>query len=160
MSFTSLKVRPCELREANAFIEATHRHHKPVVGHRFSLSLWDGDRLVGVCVCGRPVARKTNQKRVLEVTRLATDGTKNACSMLYAAAARIAKEAGYWKIQTFVLDSEPATTLRAAGWSFGGESAGGQWLHSSGPRRTDQPTCPKQRWEKILDPSYAPSEPP
>jgi hypothetical protein len=39
VSFTSLKVRPCELREANAFIEVIHRHHKPAVGHRFSLSL-------------------------------------------------------------------------------------------------------------------------
>jgi hypothetical protein len=77
--------------------------------------------------------------------------------MLYSAAARIAKEAGYWKIQTFVLESEPATTLRAAGWTFSGISGGGQWVHTAGPRRTDQPTCQKQRWEKILDPSWAPS---
>lgn len=152
----SLRVRPVELKTANAFIALTHRHHKPVVGHRFSLSLWDDDRLVGIAVFGRPVARKTDQLRVLEVTRLATDGTKNACSMLYAAGARIAKEAGYWKIQTFVLDSEPATTLKAAGWQFESTSAGGQWIHTAGPRRTDQPTCPKQKWSKILNPEWAP----
>ncbi len=86
----------------------------------------------------------------MEVIRLCTDGTKNACSILYAAAARIGREMGYEKIQTFVLDSEPATTLKAAGWAFEGLSAGGQWVHTSGPRRTDQPTCPKQKWIKVL----------
>ena len=42
---------------------------------------------------------------VVEVTRLCTDGTKNACSFLYGAAARIAKEMGYKQIQTYILES-------------------------------------------------------
>lgn len=145
-----LEIRPCELKDANAFILSTHRHHKPVVGHRFSLSLFDGERLCGVCVVGRPVARNTDYRTVLEVTRLCTDGTKNACSALYAAAARVGREMGYKKIQTFVLEDEPAVTLTAAGWKFSGKSEGGAWVHTAGPRRQDQPTCPKQRWEKIL----------
>jgi hypothetical protein len=150
-SIVALKVRPCELKAANAYIAEHHRHHKPVVGHRFSLSVWDGDRLCGVAIVGRPVARLTDFTKVLEVTRLCTDGTKNACSILYAAAARVGKEMGYVKIQTFVLDTEPAVTLRAAGWTLEGVSAGGQWVHTAGPRRTDQPTNPKQRWAKILN---------
>jgi hypothetical protein len=93
----------------------------------------------------------TNQRKVLEVTRLVTDGTKNACSALYSAAARIGKELGYERIQTFILDSESGTSLRAAGWKFEQESGGGDWTRESKPnRRQDQPQCPKQRWGKEL----------
>lgn len=151
-----MKVLPCELREANAFIEAYHRHHGRVQGHRFSLKAVDGDRLVGVCCVGRPVARLTDAATVAEVTRLCTDGTKNACSLLYAAAARAAQAMGFSKIQTFVLESEHGTSLKASGWTMDGTSPGGQWKHSDdagrlwASRRTDQPTCAKTRWAKIL----------
>jgi hypothetical protein len=97
------------------------------------------------------VARKTDYKKVLEVTRLATDGTKNACSFLYGAVARAGKALGYEKVQTFILDSEPGTSLSAAGWAEDGESAGGQWKRTDGaPRRTDQPTCAKVRFVRKL----------
>ena len=146
-----LKVRPIELKQANAFIGELHRHHKPVQGHRFSISAYEDDvKLVGVCVVGRPVARGYVGRRVVEVTRLCTDGTKNVCSLLYAAAARIAREMGYDRIQTYILDDEPGITLVAAGWVYERNTVGGQWNHSSGPRRTDQPTCPKQRWAKVF----------
>ena len=75
----SLKIVPVELKEANVFISQHHRHHKPVKGHRFSIGVTKENNLVGVAVVGRPVARRTNAKEVLEVTRLCTDGTKNAC---------------------------------------------------------------------------------
>ena len=129
-----------------------HRHHKPVQGHRFSIGTVTPDgALVGGASVGRPVARLTNSKEVLEVTRLVTDGTPNACSTLYAAAARIGKELGYLRIQTFILDTEPGTSLKAAGWKLDGVSPGGQWKHTDGkPRRTDQPTVPKQRWVREL----------
>lgn len=147
-----MKVVPLELREANEFIASHHRHHKPVQGHRFSIGVISGERLVGVCCVGRPVARKTNAKEVLEVTRLCTDGTKNACSVLYSAAARIGKEMGYKKIQTFVLEDESGVSLKASGWLFDGESPGGQWKHSDGrPRRDDQPICKKHRYVKHLN---------
>ena len=64
---------------------------------------------------GIPVGAAMTE-RVLEVTRLVTDGTANACSLLYAAAARVGKELGYERIQTFILATEPGTSLRAAGW--------------------------------------------
>jgi len=152
-----LRIKPCELKAANEFIARYHRHHKPVIGHRFSLKVVAGESVVGVAVVGRPVARKIDFSKVLEVTRLCTDGTKNACSMLYAAAARVGKEMGYEKIQTYVLDTEPATTLLAAGWSFGYISPGGVWVHTAGPRRSDQPTQPKQLWFKILNTEKKPS---
>ena len=98
-------------------------------------------------------ARAVDQKYVLEVTRLATDGTPNACSFLYALAARLADGMGFKKIQTYILDSESGTTLRAAGWKLEGQTAGGDWNHSkanAGKRRTDQPMQPKSRWSKVL----------
>jgi hypothetical protein len=124
----SLTVRPVELSTANAYVAAYHRHHQPVQGHRFSLGAYDDGRLCGVVVVGRPVARLAGDPlSVLEVTRLCTDGTKNACSILYAAAARVGHEMGYERIQTYILDTESGVSLRAAGWQYEGEAGGGQW---------------------------------
>lgn len=153
MTKVRLKIVPLELKELNALVSSLHRHHKPVQGHRFSIGVVTEDgRFVGGASIGRPVARLTDSKQVLEVTRLVTDGTPNACSCLYGAAARIGKHMGYKKIQTFILQDETGASLRAAGWSLEGSSPGGQWKHTDGkPRRTDQPTQPKQRWSKVLN---------
>jgi antitoxin (DNA-binding transcriptional repressor) of toxin-antitoxin stability system len=151
-----LYVVPLELAEANAFVLVHHRHHVPVVGHRFSLGAIDSaGQLRGVCIAGRPVARLAGHPRdVLEITRLATDGAQNACSILYAAAARAARAMGFRRVQTYVLDTEPGTSVRAAGWSDDGPAGGGQWVHTDGrPRRTDQPTGAKRRWIKAPDDS-------
>ncbi len=140
-----------ELADLNALVARLHRHHKPVQGHRFSIGVEHRGKVVGGAAVGRPTARLTDQKRVVEVTRLVTDGTKNACSALYSAAARAARELGYEKIQTFILASEPGTSLVAAGWNFEGESGGGDWTRSSKPnRRQDQPQGPKHRYGKAL----------
>jgi len=161
-----MKIMPCELKDANAFIAKHHRHHKPVVGHRFSIAAVQSEvrdvipagpylceDVVGVAIIGRPVARMTDQRLVVEVTRLCTDGTKNACSLLYAAAARVAREIGYKSIQTFILESEPGTSLIASGWKMIGISPGGDWnVPSRGGRRTDQPMEKKAKWQKILNP--------
>ena len=109
------------------------------------------DKLVGVAVVGRPVARMTNQRTVVEVTRLCTDGTKNACSKLYAAAARIAKEMGFESIQTFILDSESGVSLKAAGWELVSWSDGGNWnCNVRSNRRTDQPMHGKNKYRMHL----------
>lgn len=114
-----LRVVPVELDEANALVTALHRHHQPAVGHRFSIGCVTADgTLVGAAIVGRPVARLAGTPRaVLEVVRLVTDGTPNACSMLYAAAARAGKALGFERIQTYVLASEPGTSLKASGWT-------------------------------------------
>ena len=62
----------------------------------------------------------------LEVTRLCTDGTKNACSFLYGKAARAAFALGYRRIGTYTLPDEGGASLRAAGWKLIGERGGGR----------------------------------
>lgn len=52
-----LELVPITLKEANAFVERYHRHHKPVVGHKFSIAASDGEKIVGVAIVGRPVSR-------------------------------------------------------------------------------------------------------
>lgn len=139
---------PLTLKQANAAVAEWHRHHKPTRGHRFSIGASLGDVLVGVCIVGRPVARNTDPYSVCEVTRLATVGTWNACSMLYAASARAARAMGFRQIQTFILETESGTSLLAAGWVFDGWSDGGDGWQSRDERRDDQPTCRKARWVK------------
>jgi hypothetical protein len=150
--YSLMRLIHVELKEANEFVHRFHRHHKPVTGHRFSIGASYCGNIVGVCIVGRPVARKCDQKYTVEVTRLCTDGTKNACSFLYAAAARAAANLGYTKIQTYILDIESGISLKAAGWILeDADCGGGQWKHTDGkPRRTDQPTNKKQRWAKIF----------
>ena len=89
----ALRAWRVELADANDFVRKVHRHHAPEKGHRFSLGVGDTE-LRGVAICGRPKARGLSQRDVLEVTRVATDGARNACSWLYSAAARIAEEMG------------------------------------------------------------------
>lgn len=108
----------------------------------------------GAAIIGRPVARGVEPYHIAEVTRLVTDGTKNAPSVLYAAAARACREMGFVKIQTYILASEPGITLIAAGWQFEATVEGRNWnTVARGGRREDQPMEDKQRWSKILNPA-------
>lgn len=152
----SLRVVPLDLDEANRLVRMWHRHHKPVVGHRFSLGVVDDEGQVhGALIAGRPVARMAGSPRaVLEVSRLVTDGTYNACSILYGAAARTGKAMGFERIQTYILsDDEPGTSLRASGWDFEGVAGGGDWTRTDRVRRQDQPMALKGRWGKPLNES-------
>jgi hypothetical protein len=147
-----LKIHPISLKQANAFVDINHRHHKPSVGHKWSIGLMENNELVGVAIVGRPVSRHLDNGITAEVARLATNGITNGCSMLYGACARIAKEMGYHKIQTYILDIEPGTSLKASGWILEAISPGGEWIRNDG-RVTinDQPKNPKQRWSKELN---------
>lgn len=142
-----LTAYPVDLAEANAFVETHHRHHNPVVGHKFSIGAALGDLIVGVVIVGRPVARGRDDGLTLEVTRLATDGARNACSFLYGAAARAAFALGYRRIGTYILASEPGTTLKAAGWRVIGEVTGRTWDCRSRPRVDKYPLQDKLLWE-------------
>lgn len=102
-------------------------------------------------IVGRPVARKIDQRRVVEVNRLCTDGTKNACTFLYAAAARAAAALGFDEIITYTHAAEPGTSLRASGWTETGTSPGRAWTAPSRPRETVASTLgEKVRWGKRL----------
>lgn len=145
-----LSLIPVSLKEANAFVAANHRHHKPVTGHKFSIGCECNGQLVGVAIVGRPVSRHLDNGLTLEVNRLCTTGERNACSMLYAAAARAAKAIGYRKIITYTLDSEAGSSIRAAGWECTGIAGGKRW---TGSRRPAVDLCPPQmklRYEKRL----------
>lgn len=144
-----LTVVPVTLRQANEFVAEHHRHHKPVQGHRFSVGVVDSEGVMrGVCVVGRPVGRGCDPYLTAEVTRLATDGTPNACSILYGAVARAARAMGFARIQTYILADETGASLRASGWERVAEVYGREWKHTAGPRRTDQPNTAKSRWER------------
>ena len=71
-------VVPLSLKDANDFVEKHHRHHKPVLRCKWQIGAMKDDNLVGVCMAGSPVARAFDHMKVIEVTRLCTDGTKNA----------------------------------------------------------------------------------
>ncbi len=155
-----LTIVPCNLADANAFVKRFHRHHEPVVGHKFSLAVMDdAGQVRGACIVGRPVAPLLDDGWTAEVNRLVTDGCTNACSALYGAAWRTAKAMGYRRILTYILAEEPGTTLRATGWKCMGEAGGGSWNRlNSGRFRTDKhPLGRKQRWQAGDDPPYPPT---
>ena len=98
----ALDIVPITLAEANEFVKRNHRHHGKVIGHKFSIAVADVEtsKIVGVAIVGRPVSRFLDDGWTLEVNRLCTDGTHNACSMLYAAAWRAARAMGYKRVIT------------------------------------------------------------
>lgn len=138
---------PIDFDEACAFIAKHHRHHKAPQGHKFSIALSDGEHILGVVIVGRPVARMLQDGWTLEVTRLATDGTRNGCSKLYAAAWRAAKAMGYKRLITYILDTETGCSLKAAGWRLIGAAGGGSWHTKSRPRVDKHPTQRKMLFE-------------
>jgi hypothetical protein len=136
------------LDEANGFVAELHRHHPPVVGHLFSIGCFLGSALIGVVIVGRPVSRHRDDGLTAEVTRLCTDGTRNACSFLYGAAARAAFALGFLRIGTYTLPDEGGASLRGAGWKLIGERGGGEWASPSRPRASARfPTKTKFLWE-------------
>ncbi len=143
-----LSIVPITFAEASAFVKEHHRHHPPSVGHKFSLAVADeAGAIRGVAVVGRPVARGSDNGWTLEVTRVATDGAANACSMLYGAAWRAAKALGYRRLITYTLTTEPGTSLRAVGWRTVGEVAARSWSCASRPRVDKTPLQGKIKWE-------------
>lgn len=145
-----MTIERLELGEANAFIREHHRHHKPVIGHVFSLGAALDGKIVGVAIVGRPVARGRDDGVTAEVTRLATDGTRNACSFLYGAAARASFALGFKRVGTYILATEPGTSLSAAGWRQIGEVRGRSWSCASRPRVDKHPTQAKLLFESAM----------
>lgn len=121
-----LEIRPTHLKPAREFVGKYHRHNIPPVGGKFAISCFEGERLCGVAICGRPTARKLDDGATLEIYRNCTDGTRNACTKLYGA------------------------SLRAANFTFAGSAGGIAW---TGTRRRDYYVSPeemKNRWEYVL----------
>lgn len=145
-----LELVPIEFDEACAFVKKYHRHHRPPQGYKFCVAVAKDEIIVGVVIAGRPNNRHLDDGWRIDVIRLATDGTKNACSMLYGAARRAAKAMGYKKMGTYILETEPGTSLYAAGFEFKYLTKGGTWNCKSRPRVDKHPTQRKIRFEAVL----------
>lgn len=142
-----LTIVPLNRDEANKVVARWHRHHRPVPGAKFALGVANDGGICGAALCGRPVSRMLDDGWTLEVYRVATDGTKNACSALYGACRRAGFALGYSKIITYTLPSEGGSSLRGAGWKCLGERGGGKWSRKSRPRVDLHPTEQKLLWE-------------
>lgn len=140
-------------KKAKKKVKEMHRTHKEPQGDIFRVAVYEDEeckKLIGLIMVGRPVSRMLDDGFTCEVIRLCTDGTKNLCSFLYGRAARIAKEMGFKKIITYILETEPGTSLKASGWISEGPAGGGSWSSPSRPREDKAPTCKKERWVKKL----------
>lgn len=147
-----LRIVPCTIAKANAFVKQVHRHHGTIPIARFALGVADETgRLRGVAIVGRPCNTHLDDGWTLEVRRLATDGCKNACSMLYAASWKAAKAIGYRRLITYTLPTESQASLKAVGWTCITNCGGKSWK-SSKRNRQDTPLTfmKKNRWEVTI----------
>lgn len=143
-----ISLRPITLKAARLFIQRHHRHHRPPQGGLFAVAAADETGgVVAVAIIGRPVARRLADGYTAEVTRLASNGARNACSMLYAAAWRAARALGYRRMVTYTLLEETGTSVRAAGWQLVAKTKGGSWHRPSRGRTDKHSTERKHRWE-------------
>lgn len=147
LNLDALEAVPVTLREAHAFVDRIHRHHRRSRGGCFAIGAAKAGSVVGVAVVGRPVSRMLQDGYTAEVTRLCTNGARNACSFLYSACWRAARAIGYQRLITYTLPSEGGASLRAAGWRLIGQRGGGAWNRADRPRVDLHPTQPKLRWE-------------
>lgn len=150
MSGPRLEIVPVSWRDACAFVDTWHRHHRRPAGHKFCLGVaTEQGVLVGVALVGRPVARNYDDGHTLEVNRTATDGTPNANSALYGAAWRAAKALGYRRLITYTQAGESGASLRGAGWTvIAQREARPGWSTPSRPRTTrGTDLIPRTLWE-------------
>jgi len=146
-----LQIVPITFKQACEFVKKVHRHHKPPIGHKFSIGLEQGGELKGVVIASRPTARMSDDGKTIEVTRLATDGTRNACSMLYRAAWRTAIGMGYKRLLTYTLPEEGGASLLGAGFECLGTAGGGSWSRKTRHRDDKHPLQEKTKWQLTLN---------
>jgi hypothetical protein len=136
---------------ANEYVRSHHRHSKPVQGYKFAVAACNGE-LCGVGIAGRPVARALDDGSTIEILRVCTDGTRNACSLLYGALCRAAANLGYRLAVTYTRESESGSSLRAAGFSPVANVKDRQWDTPSRPREDRELIGDKIRWQRKLSP--------
>jgi hypothetical protein len=133
-------------RQACEFVHEHHRHHKPPQGHIVSIGCKKYGVLIGVAMLGRPVSRRLDDGKTMELTRLCIiEGNANAASWLATRAKRLCHAMGCDMISC-TLPSEGGGSMRAAGFLFEGEAGGGNWSKTSRTRDTDAPQETKHRW--------------
>ena len=145
-----MRIHPITLKTANAFVKEHHRHSNPTVGCKFAIGLYQEECLIGVAICGRPVSRMLDDGITLEINRVCTDVTFNACSMLYGASCRIAKEMGYKKVITYTLVSETGSSLKASNFTCDGIAGAVHWRGKRVKQNQAVPNELKIRWHRLL----------
>ena len=150
----SLSLVPVTLAEAREFVRNFHRHNKPPIGHVFSLAASDGEKMIGVAICGRPISRMLQDGHTLEVLRCCVidDAPKGSCSFLYSRAWRAAAALGWSRLITYTLQSESGASMRGAGWKCVGQSPGATgkaWTNRPGREWQEVTGQAKFRWEAV-----------
>jgi hypothetical protein len=151
-----LTVVPMTIARAKTVCARWHRHNKAPQSGLFAVGANSGDELVGIAIVGRPSARALQDGVTCEITRVATNGCRNACSLLYGACCRAARALGYKRIVTYTLQSESGVSLRASGFQEDARlDARPTWSTQSRPRvqtnlfgEEQRPSGPKIRWVK------------
>jgi hypothetical protein len=146
-----IRIVPLTFPRANECVRMWHRHHAPLPGGFawYCLGAVVDGSIIAAAICGRPTNRNNDDGQTVEVIRLASDGTPNACSALYGAAARVAREMGAATILTYTLDSESGSSLRAAGWNRDKDGIRSWWEHAGSRTPAvsrDHMREPKVRW--------------
>ena len=149
---SALVVTPCTITAARKYCAEHHRHLKKIRGGRFAVSASVEGRRVGIGIVGNgPRVWEGTTKAV--IVRVATDGTYNACSIIYGALCRAARALGYTEVWTYTLPEEPGASLKAAGFADLGITDGGEHDRPNQPKRrrkkAERPE-PKRRWRRLL----------
>lgn len=148
----SLRLVPLSLKQANEHVAAWHRHNKPVIQCIYRVGVADSDGVLrAVAIVENPKARGNVDGETVEITRVASDGTPNACSMLYGACARAAFALGYRRVITYLQGDEPGTSTNASGFRLVASRPSRKgWDTPSRPRdnSTYRPVT-RQLWEKV-----------
>lgn len=145
----TIELAPCTVKAARAKVREWHRHLEEVQGGLFAVACASNGECVGVAVAGNP-SRVWQGTGRLVISRVATPGHENACSMLYGALCRAAKALGYREAWTYTLPQEPGTSLKAAGFMDTGLTDGGEHDRPSRHRRPAKNNAPKRRWLRRL----------
>jgi hypothetical protein len=142
---------PISLHTAKAFVKMWHRHHAPPEGAKFWIGAASSDKVLrAVAIGGRPGARNFDDGQTIEVTRVASDGYKNACSLLYAACRDAAWALGYTRVVTYTQEGESGASLKAAGYRIIAQRPAHKgWDRPSRPRnqRDNDEGIPRTLWE-------------
>ncbi len=153
-----LRVWPCTVKQAQKYVRRYHRHLPKVGGAMFACAIGTGPGVKswgGVGLVGTGAQEWEGTGRAI-ITRVATKGVANGCSMLYGALARAAKALGYVEVWTYTLPEEPGTSLLASSFVDMGLSDGGEHDRASRPRAPAVRADTKRRWMRVLSDDLAP----
>lgn len=148
-----MKHAPISIRGANEYVARWHRHIHIVRGALFALDAYEHGAAepCGVVIVGRPKARRLQDGLTCEVVRLATDGTRDCCSFLYARARRAAQALGYRRCITYTLATEGGASLRAIGAKVSGAVVAASWDKPSRRRTDKHKPADRVRWELPME---------